>query len=294
MIGTRDTHARLACLYAGAVWGIYWIPLRHMADAGIHQIWITPLYFLVPSLIVLPLLVRRWAGIWRGGMTLQLTVISSGVALTLYSTSIVYTDVVRAIMLFYMMPIWSILLARFILGEVITPVRVVSMALALFGMLVLFGLGEVMPIPKNAGDWMGLVAGLFWSITTVRLRRYEDQPAIDLTIGFFVWGLVLSTMLAFLLAPSGLPTIEQSRPVLPMLLLFVFFAIIPGTYASLWGPKYLNPGVSGLLFMTEIAVGALSVALLAGEPFGVRELAGVLLIATASLIEPLMMMRRRS
>jgi hypothetical protein len=46
--------------------------------------------------------------------------------------------------------------------------------------------------------------------------------------------------------------------------------------------------------MTEIAVGALSVALLAGEPFGVRELAGVLLIATASLIEPLMMMRRRS
>jgi drug/metabolite transporter (DMT)-like permease len=79
-----------------------------------------------------------------------------------------------------------------------------------------------------------------------------------------------------------------------MLLLFVFFAIIPGTYASLWGLKYLNPGVSGLLFMTEIAVGALSVALLAGEPFGVRELAGVLLIATASLIEPLMMMRRRS
>ena len=161
MIGTRDTHARLGCLYAGAVWGIYWIPLRHMADASIHQIWITPLYFLVPSLIVLPLLVRRWAGIWRSGMTLQLTVISSGVALTFYSTSIVYNDVVRAIMLFYMMPIWSILLARFILGEVITPVRVVSMALALFGMLVLFGLGEVMPIPKKTSDWMGLVAGLF-------------------------------------------------------------------------------------------------------------------------------------
>ena len=159
MIGTRDTHARLGCLYAGAVWGIYWIPLRHMADASIHQIWITPLYFLVPSLIVLPLLVRRWAGIWRSGMTLQLTVISSGVALTFYSTSIVYNDVVRAIMLFYMMPIWSILLARFILGEVITPVRVVSMALALFGMLVLFGLGEVMPIPKKPAIGWGLSPG---------------------------------------------------------------------------------------------------------------------------------------
>ena len=43
--------------------------------------------------------------------------------------------------------------------------------------------------------------------------------------------------------------------------------------------------------MTEIIVGAISVALLAGEPFGIRELMGVLLIAGASMLEPLLAIR---
>ena len=28
MKGSIETKARLACLYAGAVWGLFWIPLR--------------------------------------------------------------------------------------------------------------------------------------------------------------------------------------------------------------------------------------------------------------------------
>ena len=40
--------------------------------------------------------------------------------------------------------------------------------------------------------------------------------------------------------------------------------------------------------MTEIVVGAISVALLAGEPFGIRELTGILLIAGASMLEPIL------
>jgi hypothetical protein len=43
--------------------------------------------------------------------------------------------------------------------------------------------------------------------------------------------------------------------------------------------------------MTEIVVGAISVALLAGEPFGIRELTGVILIAGASMLEPVLSLR---
>jgi drug/metabolite transporter (DMT)-like permease len=38
--------------------------------------------------------------------------------------------------------------------------------------------------------------------------------------------------------------------------------------------------------MTEIVVGSISVALLAGETFGVREIIGIVLISSASMIEP--------
>ena len=70
--------------------------------------------------------------------------------------------------------------------------------------------------------------------------------------------------------------------------------ILPGTYASLWGPKFLSPGVVGLLFMTEIVVGSISVALLSGEPFGIREVIGIILIAGASLMEPIGSLAKRS
>ena len=59
------------------------------------------------------------------------------------------------------------------------------------------------------------------------------------------------------------------------------------------GPKFLSPGVVGLLFMTEIVVGSISVALLAGEPFGIREVIGIILIAGASLLEPIASLVRR-
>ena len=294
MFGSLDTRARLACFYAGAMWGLFWVPLRHMAEAGIHEVWITPLYFLVPTVIALPLVIIRLPSIMRGGMTLQLTMLASGTALTLYSTSIVYTDVVRAIMLFYLMPFWSIVLARIFLKEEITPVRIVSMILGAIGLLVLFGLGAGWPIPRNVGDLIGLFAGFFWAVTTVRMRKYEEQSSIDLTIGFFVWSVILSSAIAVMLVPLQFPSMDQVISVLPVLGVFMLLIIVPGTYASLWGPKFVNPGVSGLLFMSEIVVGAISVALLAGEPFGSREMAGVILIAGASLLEPLMNVIRRS
>ena len=286
--------AKLACLYAGAVWGLFWIPLRALEEAGINGLWITVVYFLIPTICLIPVVILRWQHVKEGGISLQLTTMLSGGALLLYSTSIVYTDVVRAILLFYLTPIWATILARIFLGDLITPSRVIAMVLAILGMLTIFGLGARFPIPQNIGDWLGIGSGFLWAVAMVRIRMSESHSAIELTAGFFQWSLIFSSGAAFLLAPSQMPDIEQILPALPLLLIFTALLVLPGTYASLLGPKYLSPGIVGLLFMTEIIVGAISVALLAGEPFGIRELIGVLLIAGASMLEPLLALRRTS
>ena len=283
--------AKLACLYAGAVWGLFWIPLRALEDAGINGLWITVVYFLIPTICLIPIVLSRWQHVKQGGISLQLTTMLSGGALLLYSTSIVYTDVVRAMLLFYLTPIWATILARIFLGDLITPSRIIEMLMAILGMLSIFGLGARFPIPQNIGDWLGIGSGFLWAVAMVRIRMSESHSAIELTAGFFQWSLIFSAGAAFLLAPSQIPKIEQVLPALPLLLIFMALLVLPGTYASLWGPKYLSPGVVGLLFMTEIIVGAISVALLAGEPFGIRELMGVLLIAGASMLEPLLALR---
>ena len=287
MNASIELRAKPACLGAGAVWGLFWIPLRALEGVGLHGVWTTAVYFLVPACCLIPVVIWRCDHARRGGLSFQITVLAIGVALTLYSASIIYTDVTRAMPLFYLMPIWSAVLARIVLGEAITPIRIAAMAMAVLGMLVMFGLGYEFPIPSSAGDWMGLGAGVFLAITMVRLSIHENYSAVDLTIGFFIWGLILSAGVALIFAPSSIPTLSQTLPVMPLLLAFIVVLVLPGTYASLWGPKFLNPGTVGLLFMTEIVVGAISAAIWAGKPFGHREAAGVLLIAGASLLEPI-------
>lgn len=288
MTASIEFKAKLACLYAGAVWGLFWIPLRALEEAGLHGLWITVVYFLVPTICLVPVALWRWRHVRKGGLQLQLTAMISGGALLLYSTSIVYTEVVRAMMLFYLTPVWATMLARIFLGDAITPTRIAAMVMAILGMLTIFGLGARFPIPQNAGDWLGVGSGFLWAIAMVRIRMSEGHSAIELTAGFFQWSLIFSASAAFLLAPSFIPSIKQALPALPLLLIFMALLVLPGTYASLWGPKFLSPGVVGLLFMTEIVVGAISVALLAGEPFGIREVTGVTLIAGAGMLEPLL------
>ena len=282
-----DLRARLACLYAGAVWGLFWIPLRRLEATGLHDLWITVVYFLVPLCCLAPVMLGRLRQIRQGGSSLQVTAALSALAITLYSIAIVHTEVVRAMLLFYLTPIWSTLLARAVLGELITPARMLAMVCAFAGMLTIFGLGASVPLPRNAGDWLGLCSGIVWAVAAVRLNRDRHLPSAEMTTVFFLWAAIFSIAGALALAPGSDPDADLVLNTLPWLVPVIVIMIIPGTFASLWGPKFLSPGLVGLLFMSEIVVGAVSAALLSGEPFGWREFIGVLLIAGASLVEPI-------
>jgi drug/metabolite transporter (DMT)-like permease len=167
------------------------------------------------------------------------------------------------------------------------------MVLAIVGMLTIFGLGVRFPVPQNSGDWMGLGGGFLWAVAMVRLRMDDRNSAIEMTVGFYLWSVMFAVAAALFLAPTHMPSPAQVMPAMPLLLTFMVLLILPGSLASLWGPKFLNPGIVGLLFMTEIVVGSISVALLAGEPFGIRETLGVVLIAGASLLEPIAELRTK-
>jgi drug/metabolite transporter (DMT)-like permease len=191
-------------------------------------------------------------------------------------------------------PIWGTILARVFLKDAITPQRIFAMAVAFAGALTIFGLGLQFPVPQNVGDWMGVGAGMLWATASLRINIHKDYSATEMTLGFFFWSLIFSIIAALIFVPSYIPSLAQICPALPLLTIFIVLLILPGTYASLWGPKFLSPGVVGLLFMTEIVVGSISVALLSAEPFGIREVIGILLITCASLIEPIAGLAKRS
>jgi drug/metabolite transporter (DMT)-like permease len=284
---TREFLAKLACLFAGAVWGIFWIPLRRLEAEGLPGLWGTALFFAVPAIILLPVGVWRRRDAAAGGIGLQLTALASALSLGLYAIAVVFTDVIRAMLLFYMTPLWSALLGRIVLKQSITAMRAFTMALALAGMLTMFGLGDTLPLPRNAGDWMGLGAGLFWAVTAVRLRQDQSNSALDLTVWGFQWCALLGLTAAGLFAGIAMPDPQIVARALPWLVPVAVLVVVPCALASTWGPKHIDPALVGILFMTEITVGGITAALWAGEPFGAREIAGVLLISGAALIDSL-------
>jgi drug/metabolite transporter (DMT)-like permease len=63
--------------------------------------------------------------------------------------------------------------------------------------------------------------------------------------------------------------------------------LIPVMSGVYWGSSHVDPGRLGILLQIEAVVGIGSAALLAGEPFGLRQAIGAVLVIGAGLVEVL-------
>ncbi len=281
--------AKLASIFAGLVFGIYWIPLRAMDQSGFAGIWAVALFSLAAFLVVLPIAIFRFRQLVPGRWRLHINCALTGLAFVMYAGAFVYTEVIRVIVLFYLTPIWGFLIARVVTGEKITGIRWVSMALGLLGLVAICGVENGFPMPANIGDWMALGGGILWAATSMSILT-DRQDSINYAISFLFWSTVIAMGAAAIATHQGAlaaPHWPQIESIWPWLVPFAIFIIVPGAYATLYGPSQLNPGVVGLLFMIEISVGTTTAALFAGEPFGTKEITGVVLITLAGIAETL-------
>ena len=280
----------IACgIFSGLTYGIYWIPLRAMSGAGFEGMWSVVLFNAVSFVFVLPLMVRNWRELVPGRARFHVNSFLAGAAFVVYAGAFLYTDVIRVIVLFYTLPIWGFLLARIFIGDRITPIRWVCMALGIGGLLVICGVDQGFPLPSNLGDWMALVAAVMWAGVALSVLTDRQDP-VNYTVGFLFYSTLSAIVVAVIATGSGvLPQAEWSGVggILLWLVPFALLVIVPAAFATLYAPSRLNPGIVGLLFMTEISVGTATAALFAGEPFGLKEIVGVILISLAGISEPI-------
>ena len=278
--------ASLACAFSGVAWGLFWIPLRGMDRAGVTDAWATVLFYAIPLLLFMPWMVCNWRRIFCGGWSLHFIGVTTGISLVFYSNALLYTEVVRGMVLYYTTPVWSLLLARMLLGEAITSARMLAIVFGVIGMLVMFGVDLGFPWPKNIGDWMALCGALGWAVAAVLLRKEDGSRSMEICSLYFFYGIVAALLMAIspmagdIAAPDWSVIVDVMPWAIPIAII-----VIPGAYASYWGAPHLNPGVVGLLMMTEIGVGGITAAIWANEPLGARELTGIALITIAGLIE---------
>ncbi len=283
-----QTLAKLAAVYSGLVFGIYWIPIRALENAGFPGVWATTMFNLASMLIVIPIIIRYRRRFFPGRLRMHLIAFGTGLGYAVYATAYVYTEVVNVIVLFYLMPIWGFLLARIFIADRITPVRWLSMAVGFAGLWVILGRGTEFPVPRNIGDWMALASGFLWAAFALAILMDGREKAVVYGAGFVTWACIITGASAFLATATGrLPMADWSAltGTLPWLLPFSLAVIVPAAVATVYAPTKLNPGIVGLLFMAEISVGTISAAIWADEPFGTRQLLGVCLITLAGVLE---------
>ena len=275
---------QLAVLASTILWGTLWIPVRRLHETGSSGAWVTTIGFLIPLAVLLP------AAVWRGERTreglreLGAPGLWLALGIALYTEGIVRGQVARVILLFYLTPVWSTLLARIVLGEAITARRLATIALGLAGLLVIFGAGAAIPLPRGSADWMGLAAGVAWAVAMVASHRGRSRPLFDRIFVHFVF--LGPVFFLVTLIPGGGAAVgfelELGARSLLWLLAFALIWMLPVVWLTLFGARYVDPGRFAILLMFEIVIGLTTVALLTDEPLGRREIVGALLILGAS------------
>jgi drug/metabolite transporter (DMT)-like permease len=274
----------VAILVSTLFWGTLWIPLRQLNDTGLGGPWATAAGFTIPLLVLFPFGVIRWRPIVAGGWPLAQAGFLMAACIALYAEALLRGHIARVILLFYLTPVWSTLLARAYLGDRITGTRLVTIAFGLVGMFIVFGIGIGVPVPRTDAECMALLSGILWGWSMVYLRRLTPRASEfdKVFVQFLFLGMLF---VLFTLVPGGRPwTVPSPEAFLRSASWLLVFGLIWMPFVfwlTMFGGSRLDPGRVAVLLMLEVVIGLVSAAILTDEPFGRRELVGAAFIVAA-------------
>ncbi len=274
-----------AVLAVGMLWGIFWIPMRLLDSYGVGAAWVSVVFSTVMMLSPMPWFLARRG--WSASRKQVMAGALLGTGFTFYTCSLLLTDVIHAILLFYLTPIWSMLAGFLLHGTRPTLLRILAILCGLGGMMFILGAGEEFPWPRNAGDWIALTSGILWAAGSM-LAASESDDSIAVPIALFGLGGVVSSLAFVSLAGAAGSDIAASGNVganLPLIIGLALVLFVPTNALVLWAQQKMDAPRVGILLMGEVVVGAITAAQFSGEAFTRGDLAGTLLIIAASITE---------
>lgn len=268
-------------LFTALVWGLSWWPFKHLQALGLHPLWATSLIFGFALLCLLAWKPQAWRGF---GAPLWLLALASGLANVGFNWAVTAGDVVRVVLLFYLMPAWSVFLAWWLLGERPGLGAMARLLLALAGVaLVLKTPTSAWPWPASAADWMALAAGFGFALTNALLRRLAGTPPAALALAMFGGGCALAVLVAlwglgqaWIAAP---PALAAGWLLLVGLLALAFLA---GNLALQYGAAHLPAQATALILLSEVVFASVSAVLLGAAEWSQQTLLGGSLVLLAA------------
>ncbi|CAM4391673.1 DMT family transporter [Comamonas aquatilis] len=280
-----------ALLFNALIWGLSWWPFRLMHEAGLHPLWATALMY---ALVLTGLIALRPASLkqaWQYPVLLLLAA-SSGLNNVAFNWAVTVGDVVRVILLFYLMPAWAVLLAWKILGERPTPAALLRLLLAFGGVVLVL-------LPADASlsglvqglslaDALAVFGGFMFALTNVLLRRFQGIPSQARMLAMFAGCMSMALLTALTASSTGMvptfPTFNTSWAAVAVLLSVL---LMVGNWALQFGASRLPSGVTSVVMLSEVVFASISSVLIAQEQLAARTLLGGACIMGAALLTTL-------
>ena len=282
--GPAPALAALALVFNAFVWGVSWWPLRELQQHGLHPLWATALIYLVS----LGCLLAAKPGAWRhfaAHPQLWLLAAAAGLTNVGFNWAVTVGDVVRVVLLFYLMPAWSVLLAWPLLGIRPTPAALARVVLGLAGVAVVLEAGEAgWPLPESLADGLAILGGFCFALTNILLRKMNTVPAESRVLAMFGGGTLMAAAVAALGVAQGFATAPVMLPVAAVVLaLGLSLSFLLGNIALQYGAARLHAHTTSLIMLSEVLFASFS-SMLAGaaEPSLRTWVGGALILAAAA------------
>ena len=275
----------LALGFNAFTWGVSWWPFRQFEAQGLHPLWLTSMTYAATVAV----LVLAWPGAGRELLrspALWVLVLAAGTTNASFNWAVTIGDVVRVVLLFYLMPLWSVLLARPLLGERIGTRAAVRVGLALAGALVVLW--------PQSGHWqsgfdlpdaLALLGGFTFALNNVMLRRQAQHSDAARALAMFAGGAVVSALLAAALTAAG----RVPAPLLPAPLWLAGAAAMTvwflfSNLALQYGAARLPAHTTSVVMITEVFFASASALALGAGQWTLRSAVGGALIIAAALL----------
>jgi len=280
----------LALMLNALIWGTSWWPFRQLHQQGLHPLWTTVFVYLTAVGVIAVARPGAFAQVVRAP-ALWVLVLASGITNAAFNWGVVIGDVVRVVLLFYLMPLWTVLLARWLLREPLTRAAAARVAMALAGAaIVLWPEGrplgwDALPLPRALPDWLGLIGGFSFALNNVMLRREAARPEASRALAMFLGGVLVAGTLAASLATTGRVPWPPALPppwIAAAAALAALFLL--SNFALQYGASRLPANVTSVVMLSEVVFASVSAVLIGRERLTLPLLIGGGLIVAAAVL----------
>lgn len=287
----KNAFAIFGLLFGAVCWGVIWYPYRIMADAGVSGVASSFYTYCIAIVLGGILFAKHWRGILTLPKSAIWLCIVAGFTNLSYVLAVIDGEVMRVMLLFYLSPLWTLVLARYWLKEPLTIMGLLAIFIAMVGAYIMLANpfsanANHWPLPQNKAEWLALGAGIGFSLTNVITRKsvHLSLAAKSMLVWVGVAGMALMLM-PFISEQIPSPLFFNATHWWVMLLIALL--LMAATLLVQYGVTKIAAMRASVLFLFELVVAAIASYYWANESMTVNEWIGGSFIIAAGLLSVL-------